>query len=193
MHDPRIVAGTMPKSELIYYVATSLDGFIATADGGIDWLAPFEGGAQDYGYAAFIDRIDAVVMGSATYEKCLGFGEWPYAGKRVWVLSSRDLDAADADVTITPDEPDAVMREIAAQGLRRVWLAGGGMVAGEFRRHGLITGYIVSVIPVVLGNGIPLLGHSGDQEQLELLESRAYPDGIVQLHYRPLDPDTLSS
>ncbi|MFT4172787.1 MAG: dihydrofolate reductase family protein [Rhodocyclaceae bacterium] len=180
----------MPKTLLTYYVATSLDGFIATPDGGVDWLAPFEGGGEDYGYAAFYGGIDAVVMGSGTYRVSLGFGQWPHADRPVWVMSSRELDTPAADVTVTPLSPPELMAELAGQGMAHVWLVGGGLVAADFRQHGLIDEYVVSIIPVLLGTGIPLVGHSGEQEQLELVESRTYPSGIVQLRYRRLDPDT---
>ena len=73
--------------EIIYYVAASLDGLIATPDGGIDWLKPFEGGAEDYGYGEFYASIEAVLLGRATYETALRFPEWPYPGKPYWVFS----------------------------------------------------------------------------------------------------------
>lgn len=70
--------------EIVYYVAASLDGFIATPDGGIEWLKPFEGGEEDYGYGAFYASVEAVLLGRVTYEKSLEFPEWPYAGKPYW-------------------------------------------------------------------------------------------------------------
>ena len=76
-----------PPVEIVYYVAASLDGFIATADGGIDWLRPFENTGEDYGYGEFYASIEAVLMGRKTYEKSLEFPEWPYSGKPYWVLS----------------------------------------------------------------------------------------------------------
>jgi len=108
--------------EIIYYVAASLDGFIATPDGGIDWLKPFEGTGEDYGYGEFYASIEAVLLGRATYEQCLKFPEWPYAGKPYWVFSNA-----------SGNTPASVSAEMRARGLRRAWLVGGGKLAAAFR------------------------------------------------------------
>lgn len=158
--------------EVVYYVAASLDGFIATREGGIDWLRPFEGGAEDYGYSEFYASVEAVLLGRKTYEQSLQFPEWPYAGKPYWVFSSA-----------TRNTPAAVVQEMRQRGLRRAWLVGGGKLAASFRRERLITEYIVSVIPVILGEGIPLFDGLTGFEALKLLSSRSYPSGIVQLRY----------
>lgn len=161
--------------EIIYYVATSLDGLIATPDGGIEWLKPYEGAAEDYGYAQFYASVEAVLLGRATYEKCLEFPEWPYAGKPYWVFSRGNGNT-----------PASVVAEIKARGLHRAWLVGGGKLAAAFRAEGLITEHIVSIVPVVLGAGIPLFDGPGPAQQLRLVSSRAYPSGIVQLRYETL-------
>ncbi|HZS67862.1 MAG TPA: dihydrofolate reductase family protein [Burkholderiales bacterium] len=158
--------------EIIYYVAASLDGFIATPDGGIDWLKPYEGGVEDYGYGEFYASIEAVLLGRATYEKCLEFREWPYAGKPYWVFSRANGNT-----------PASVAAEMKARGLRRAWLVGGGKLAAAFRAERLITEHIVSIIPVLLGAGIPLYHGRGPRDDLRLKSSRSYPSGIVQLRY----------
>ena len=158
--------------EVVYYVAASLDGFIATRDGGIEWLRPFEGGAEDYGYGEFYASVEAVLLGRRTYEQCLQFPEWPYAGKPYWVFSSS-----------TRNTPAAVVQEMGQRGLRRAWLVGGGKLAASFRRERLITEYIVSVIPVILGEGIPLFDGDTPRQPLSLVGSRSYKSGIVQLRY----------
>ena len=170
---------------LTYYVAASLDGFIATPDGGIDWLTVAESEGEDYGYADFFAGIDALVLGRITYEQILGFGEWPYADKPCWVMARQTLPSSRTDVIVTDQHPSAVVQAIAERGHRRIWLVGGGTLAGAFQAAGLITDVIVSVIPIVLGNGIPLFGASGIWQQLQLVETTPYPSGVVQLHYRP--------
>jgi dihydrofolate reductase len=168
---------------VIYYVAASLDGCIAISDGGLEWLAPFEGKGEDYGYDAFYDSVDAVLLGSRTYEKSQSFGAWPFPGKPSWVFSRRGIAAEQGDIVITSDSPAQVMAELDQRGVQRAWLVGGGALAGSFRQHRLITEYIVSVIPVILGEGIPLFASSGDREYLQLADSRSYPNGVVQLRY----------
>lgn len=171
--------------EVVYYVAASLDGYIATPGGGIDWLAPFESSGEDYGYTRFYDAIDAVIVGSTTFRHSLTFGSWPYPGKPVWVFSSRALEVDRDDVTVTADAPGMVSRAIEQRGLSRAWLVGGGALAGSFQQAGLITEFIVSVIPIILGEGIPLFGEAGPPQRLRLLDTTSYPDGIVQLRYVP--------
>lgn len=171
--------------EVVYFVASSLDGFIATPDGGVDWLAPFEGSGQDYGYSTFYDSIDAILMGSRTYEQSLTFGEWPYPGKPVWVFSKRPLAVAGDDATVTDGRPRDVVDELESRGLRRAWLVGGGTLAGSFRAEGLITEFVISIMPVTLGAGIGIFGASGPLERLQLLETTEFPDGVLQVRYSP--------
>jgi uncharacterized protein YhfF/dihydrofolate reductase len=144
--------------EIIYYVATSLDGYIATADGGIAWLTPFETADEDYGYAAFYASVEALLLGSRTYEQLLTFDPWPYSGKPCWVFSRRALSPARPEVTVTARSPREIAAELEARAIRRAWLVGGGQIAAAFRDDGLITEYIVSIIPVILGAGTSLFG-----------------------------------
>jgi dihydrofolate reductase len=169
---------------IVYYIASSVDGFIATLEGGISWLAPFEGRAEDYGYADFYKSVDAVIVGGRTYEACLKFGEWPFPGKPCWVFSRQKREVKQPDVIITDQPPREVVAELGRRGVKRAWLVGGGELAGSFRESGLIDEYIISYIPTILGDGIPLFGFSSVTEKLELIGSKSYPVGIVQAHYR---------
>lgn len=169
--------------ELVYYVAASVDGYIARPDGGLDWLTPYEGGDEDYGYAQFYKSVDAVLMGRKTYEKSLSFGVWPYPGKPCWVFSHGSAKNVPADVVVTTQSPALVVSEIASRGIKRAWLVGGGALAASFQFHGLITEYIVTIIPVILGDGIPLFAPSGSTEKLRLVEAKQYPSGLMQLRY----------
>lgn len=158
--------------QIVYYVATSLDGFIATPEGGIDWLKPFEASGEDHGYGEFYASVEAVLLGRATYEQALAFPEWPFAGKPYWVFSRANGNT-----------PAAVVKEMQARGLRRAWLVGGGKLAAAFRAERLITEYIVSVVPVLLGAGIPLFDGPGAQQPLRFSGAKSYPTGIVQVRY----------
>lgn len=169
--------------QIIYYVAASLDACIATPDGRVAWLSSFEGAGEDYGYAQFYASVDAVLMGRRTCEQSLTFGEWPYPGKPCWVFSHRKLELSDPTAVLTDRHPHEVVNELKVRNLRRAWLVGGGELARSFQRAGLISEYIVSVVPVILGRGIPLLAAGETMLALKLIESRAYPSGVVQLRY----------
>lgn len=172
--------------DIVYYVAVSLDGFIATPDGGVGWLAPFEASGEDYGYAAFLSSVDALLLGSRTYEQALTFGPWPYGDKPSWVFTHRRLELVDG-VRATDRSPADVVSEMDALGVSRAWLVGGAALASSFRAEGLITQYVVSVMPVILGGGVPLFGERGPAERLRLLDTVAYADGVVQVRYARLE------
>jgi dihydrofolate reductase len=172
---------------IVHYVAASADGFIATRDGAVDWLAPFEAADEDYGYAAFYASVDALLLGRRTYEQCLTFGAWPYQGKPSWVFASEPLADPPAGVVRAEGSPRDVYEALAAQGFRRVWLVGGSQLAAAFRAARLVSEYVVSVVPVLLGAGVPLFASPGPREPLRLRETTAYPNGVVQLRWAPVE------
>ena len=173
------------------FIATSLDGFIARPDGGIDWLEKFED-TEDYGYGAFMARMDGLIMGRGTYEKVLGFGGWPYT--KPVVVMSRSLGPEDvrADlkgrVTIESASPRALGAALAAQGWRHAYVDGGKLVQ-SFLRDGLIADITLTRIPVLLGEGRPLFGALDRDLDLEHVETRSFdPPGFVQSVYRVCAP-----
>jgi dihydrofolate reductase len=176
-----------------YYVASSLDGFIADSDNGIDWLLHFGMADFDDGYQRFLAGVGAIVMGSRTYEFLLseGMTEWPYSVPSV-VLTHRDLPlaAAGADIRFLSGDIDAVAATLGAlAGDRAVWVVGGGDVAAQFAAAGLLQTLIVTMMPVVLGSGVPLLPVTSPLE-LELTSAVPLPQGAVELTYavtRPRD------
>ena len=170
----------MPK--IVYYVAASLDGYIADMDGGVDWLP--QGESEDYGYADFYAGVDALVMGRRTYDQVLGFGQWPYAGKPVYVFTTHPPDDNPHGVQFVQDDAVDFVRDVATQYDGTVWLMGGADLAEQFRRAGLIDEYMIHVMPTILGRGVPLFGGDAPPTRLQLVDSRAYDDGIVMLHYR---------
>lgn len=171
------------KTKITYYVATSMDGFIATPDGGVDWLSPYEGTGEDYGYKAFYEKLDVLLLGSRTYQQVLSFGEWPYHGKPCWVFSKRPLEIIEPTVRVTDISPREALVELETSNFENAWLVGGAALAGSFRSQRLIDEYIITIIPTILGGGIPLFSTSGPTEGLELVSSEAYESGLVQLRY----------
>jgi dihydrofolate reductase len=165
---------------VVLYVATSLDGYIARGDGAVDWL--FTDG--EYGYSAFFEGIDALFMGSKTYGQVLTFGPWPYPGKPTWVFTRRTLKSGREDVVFVRGEPATVLDQLAGRGLDRIWLVGGAGLVASFRAAGLIDEYILSIHPILLGDGILLFPGPAPEERLALVGSEAYASGLLQVHYR---------
>ncbi len=170
--------------EIVYHVACSLDGYIADRQGGVEWLDRIDDAGEDYGYPEFSRSLDGIVMGSRTYEFALHYGEWVYADKPSWVLTRRDLPLAHPTVTLTRDDPVAVVESLQARGLQRIWLLGGGSLAASFARERLISEYIIAVLPVLLGGGIRLFEGESATTELEFRGAQSYSNGIVHLTYR---------
>ncbi|RBY94108.1 dihydrofolate reductase [Blastococcus sp. TBT05-19] len=173
---------------LTYYTATTLDGFIADPDDSLDWLLrqPNEASGP-FGFDDFMSGVGAVVMGSTTYEWVLAHedGKWPYTLPS-WVMTSRELPSATgADVRFASGDVRTVHAEMtAAAGGRGLWVVGGGDLAGQFAEAGLLDEVVVSVAPVTLGAGRPLLPRRLD---LELVES-AVNGAFVCARYRVAGP-----
>jgi len=168
------------------FVGTSVDGFIARADGGLDFLPP--GGGEDHGYTEFFASVDALVIGRGTFETVLAFDAWPYEKKPVVVLSSRALDLSavrDGIVEQMSGEPPEIVRQLEARGYRHVYVDG-GITIQRFLRAGLVQRLVVTRVPVLIGSGIPLFGPLDADIRLEHVETRAYPSGLVKSEYRVL-------
>lgn len=169
------------------FIATSLDGFIARADGDIGWLVARDDPSEDHGYPAFIGDKDMIVMGRGTYEKALSFDAWPYE-LPVLVLSRQLADTPVPDalkgrVRFSSGSPEEAMAELARLGKRRVYVDGGQLVQ-SFLRAGLITDMVITQVPVLIGAGKPLFGALPHDIDLHLVSSRSFPSGLVQSCYR---------
>ena len=169
------------------FCGLSLDGFIARRDGALDFLEG-DGTAEmgDHGYEAFMAGMDAIVMGRNTFEVVRGFGQWPYT-KKVFVLSSGNVDlstpiAQGADLELLNASPVEVVEQLGARGFRHLYIDGGGTVQ-RFLRAGLIDRMILTRLPVLIGQGIPLFGPLEQDVPLRLVETRGFPGGLVQSTY----------
>ncbi|ADB59124.1 bifunctional deaminase-reductase domain protein [Haloterrigena turkmenica DSM 5511] len=175
----------MTRGTVTLYIAASLDGFVATADGGVEWLEEYasdgENGA-DGNFEAFFADVDCLVMGSRTYEQLLSFDGWPYGERPTFVVTSRDLPLATAHVELVAGN----LRELV-DGLEerydRIWLVGGAALAQSFLREGLVDEIRLTVVPVLLGGGIRLFDDDGTEHTLETLECTSFESGLVELRY----------
>lgn len=167
---------------LSVFVGASVDGFIARPNGDLDWLPEH---CEPHGYDEFMAGIDALVMGRNTFEKVLTLGPWPYGNKRVVVLSSRPVDlsaAAGGVVEQMAGTPAEVVAQLAASGAQHLYIDG-GITIQRFLRAGLIQRLIVTRVPVLIGEGIPLFGAVPGDVRLRHVATRTYPSGLVQSEY----------
>jgi len=171
--------------EITYYVASSLDGFIAEPDGGIDFLSLVGGEPDPEPYEQFFSGVDALLMGRRTYDQVLGFGEWPYGDRPCWVMTHRALNNGSDHVVAIDGTPSDVYQQIAEQRCQHLWLVGGADLASQFLQQGLIDRIVVSVMPVVLGSGIPLFSRLVNTVMLTLVDVVPRTQGIVELTYTP--------
>ena len=163
------------------FIATSLDGYIAGRDGDTSWR--FRDG--DYGHEAFVAGIDTVLLGRRTYESALSFAQWPYAGRKVVVFTRGNaLRVISPNTVATSRTPADIIEELRARDGSNLWLVGGGGLVRECLDAGLIDDVIVSIHPILLGEGVPLAAPGAARTPLTLTAERRYPSGVVQLSYR---------
>lgn len=166
------------------FVGTSLDGFLARRNGDFDFLPA--GGGEPHGYDEFIASVDAIVIGRNTFEKVLTLGGWPYGKKRVVVLSSRPIDLSAAVGGVVEQmggTPAEIVSRLAATGARHLYVDG-GITVQRFLSAGLVQRLIITRVPVLIGEGIPLFGPVPHDIRLTHVTTRHYASGLVQSEYR---------
>lgn len=169
------------------FIATSLDGYIARKDGDIDWLmaADTSAGNEDYGYQAFADSIDCLVMGRNSLEKVMSFPQWPYEDKQVIVLSRTMKtvpDTLQGRIELYAGELDTLLERLDGEGCRRIYIDGGRTIQ-SFLQTGMVTDMTITTIPILLGEGLPLFDTMERSITLQHISTRAYPSGMVQSTY----------
>ena len=184
----------MEKAKLCVtiHMAASLDGFIAKKDGSVDWLETsdkFEGGdtmSPEF-VQAFLKTVDCYVMGSRTYETALGFEArglgWAYADTPTIVLTSRELPKTRSSVEFYSGDLGRLIEERLKPRFRSIWFVGGGTVCGECLRLGLADEVRYSIMPILIGDGIPFFEGLDKDVAMHLLEAKAYDSGMVELRY----------
>ena len=169
------------------YIATSIDGFIAKKDGGIDWLNDIPNPTgSDYGYYDFMKRIDAIVIGRNTYELVLTFGDkWIYT-KPVFVLSItlRSLpEKLTGKAELISGDPASIVKELNSRNYNNLYIDGGKTIQG-FLKQDLIDEMIITRIPILLGGGIPLFGELAKEQKFEHIKTDVYDNMLVKSYYK---------
>lgn len=171
--------GHMARPRTSAFVGVSLDGFLARPDGAIDWLKPFEG--EEHGYTTFFDSVDTIVIGRRTYDFVLTI-PWPYGRKRCVVMTHRAMAGQHGERAFAGD-PAALLAELEADGARRVYVDGGAVVR-SFLAARLLDDLTMTIVPSLIGEGLPLFGGVKVESGLVLEEVKSFGGKMVQLRYR---------
>lgn len=164
-------------------MAASVDGYIADKDGGVGWLDPFN--AVDFGYQQFFSEIGTVVMGRKTYDQAREFGpEWVYAGKRAIVVTSKPIENSPPDITSWANSIADLVRHLRQLDDGDVWIVGGSQLQSALFDLDAIDQLELFLIPVLLGNGVPLFCETGRFQTLSLSANERFDMGVVRLDYR---------
>lgn len=163
------------------HVAMSLDGKIARSDGSFDWLEPYP--PQEFGIEAFAANLGAVVMGRATYEIERGMGEWPHAGKPTFVVTSRPLADPPPSVEARSGDLAALVHELEGRGYAKVGIEGGGQLIRGLAAIGKLDVLEMAIIPLVLGDGIPLFPSGTPALPLRLTKCEPKTGGAIHVVY----------
>lgn len=173
------------RTEIVYSAGVSLDGYIADKEGGVDWLHAAMVKGESYGLDEFQRSIDAVLMGSRTYEQSLALGGRPGSKTPCWVFSRRPLNAQGKGLIVTRETPAAIAAELSQRGIRRAWLMGGGKLASSFLAADLLDEISIGLMPVVLGGGIPLFDGGIKPTHLTVVDCKHYKGGALGITLKP--------
>ncbi len=170
------------KRKVVLFIATSLDGFIATKNDSLDWLYKVEGDG-DNGYSEFYETVDTVLMGRRTYDWLMKNvpGDFPYQNKECYVFS-KSIDKDTKDVKFVNEDLVGFINKLKKQEGKNIWVVGGGGLLHSFLNEGLVDELILTIAPTLIGNGIPLFKENDFQLELTLKNSKRF-NQFIELHY----------
>lgn len=170
--------------KIVLNLAVSLDGYISRINGSVDWLDNLDTGGNDLGFSGFLEECDTILMGRKSYDETLklGNGEWPFKNLKTIVFTRQEIDNK-AKIYFSSKNPQTVIDNLLSEKGKNIWLFGGGTFIKSMREYNLIDEYIITTIPIFIGNGIRLFQDINMENKLELISSSKYND-IIQSHYK---------
>jgi dihydrofolate reductase len=171
------------KRKIIVHIATSADGYIARPDGNLEWLTNRPAPAGFYGLPEFERSIDATILGRKTFDWSLQMGARFSADTTYYVFSHRPPGSGPAGVHFVTESVGAFAERLRKQPGKNVWMMGGGEIIGSFLDEDAIDEFVITVMPIIIGEGIPLFAPRHRTVALRLLGVKQFPDGVVQPHY----------
>jgi dihydrofolate reductase len=179
---PEIVE-KLPR-KLILYIATSLDGYIARLNGDLDWLDIVQVEGEDYGYQHFVESVDTVIVGRKSYDKVMTLvDEFPHKDKKCYILTRSERESSEANLVFYNKSLEMLLETLRQEGGAHIYCDGGAEVVTELMRLDAIDEYIISIIPIFLGDGIRLFKANRPEMHLQLIDATAFSTGLVQLQY----------
>ncbi len=173
--------------KVILYIATSLDGYIAKPNDDLSFLSIVEQEGQDYGYADFVKTVDAVIVGRKTYEKVISMGfDFPHADKNAYIITRTPRPNIGSVKFYTGDLKSLIHRLKSENG-KNIFCDGGAEIVNELLKDDLIDEFIISVIPILVGNGTKLFKDGRPEQNLKLVSVKSFEKGLTQLHYKRAD------
>ncbi len=166
----------------VMHTVCSVDGFISREDSSADWLS--EWGPDPAGCGEFFDSVDGLVAGVKTYDQMQARGKWPYGEKPCIVLSNRARKPAGGSIEFFTGRVEEIVNLVRKKNLMRVRIVGGASIFTQFHKKRLIDDYIIAIVPIILGSGMPIIQSCDVEARLRLVSSRALDSGIVLNHYR---------
>lgn len=165
----------------------SLDGYIAAKDNSLDFLSIVQQEGEDYGYIDFVKSVDAVIIGRKTYEKVIQMGyEYPHKDKDVYILT-RVAKPSIGSFKYYTEDLSRLINDLKSQPGKNIYCDGGAEIANELLKNSLVDEFIISVIPILLGDGIKLFKDGRPEQKLELISAKQFEKGLTQLHYKCSD------
>jgi dihydrofolate reductase len=172
------------ERKLVLYISMSLDGYIATKDNSLEFLSMVEQEGEDYGYNDFVKSVDAVIIGRKTYEKVIAMGyDYPHTDKDVYIVT-RTAKPSIGSFKFYTDDLSRLVNHLKSQPGKNIYCDGGAEIANELIKNNLVDEFIISVIPILLGDGIKLFKDGRAELKLELISAKQFPKGLTQLHYK---------
>lgn len=172
------------KRKVVLYIATSLDGYIAKPNDDLDFLSIVEQEGEDYGYADFVKTVDAVIVGRKTYDKVISMGfEFPHVDKDAYIVT-RTPKPTIGSVKFYTGNLKSLVDRLKSENGKNIYCDGGAEIVNELLKNDLIDEFIISVIPILVGNGTKLFKDGRPELKLQLVSTKQFDKGLTQLHYR---------
>jgi dihydrofolate reductase len=170
--------------KVVLYIAMSLDGYIAKPNDDLGFLSLVEQEGQDYGYADFVKTVDAVIVGRKTYDKVISMGfDFPHADKDAYIIT-RTPRLSIGSIKFYTGDLKALVDKLKSENGKNIFCDGGAEIVNELLKSDLIDEFIISVIPILVGNGTKLFKDNRPEQQLELLSAKTFDTGLTQLYYK---------